>query len=117
MLVVIIGFWEVKMENYRKLVYVACGSAAASANLVRSRLAEYLKKDRINTEIVVMRIAEVPQSVKERKPDLIVITAGSISSLKKRVPEDVPIISGIPVMTSIGMPAFIKEVENILKRK
>ena len=105
------------MGSYRKLVYVACGSAAASANLVRSRLAEYLKKDGINAEIVVMRIAEVTQSVREKKPDLIIITAGSIDSLKKRLSENVPVISGIPVMTSIGMPAFIEEVENILKGK
>lgn len=103
------------MRNYGYLIYVACGSAAASANLVKSRLAEYLKKDGIKADIVVMRVAEVPQIVKEKTPDLIIITAGSVDSLKRKISQKVPVMSGLPLMTMVGISNFIEEVKKTLR--
>lgn len=103
------------MNGHNYLIYVACGSAAASANLVKSRLAEYLKKDGVNANIVVMRVSEVPQIVKGKIPNLIIITAGSIGSIRREIPQKVPVMSGLPVMTMVGISNFIEEVEKALR--
>jgi galactitol-specific phosphotransferase system IIB component len=97
----------------RYLIYVACGSAAASANLVKYRLADLLKQEKIDVEIDVMRVSEVAENTRNRKPDLVIITAGGFS--KESLPEDLPVLSGLPLMTMIGVNDFVKKVKDSLK--
>ncbi|WP_052210513.1 hypothetical protein [Thermoanaerobacter sp. YS13] len=96
------------------LIYVACGSAAASANLVKDRLTDLLKKKGIEAELKTMRVSEVPNTVKVKKPDLVVITAGNFS--KGALPPDLPVLSGLPLMTMIGVDKFMQEVEQALSK-
>lgn len=96
------------------LIYVACGSAAASANLVKGRLSDLLKKKGIEAELKTMRVSEVANTVKVEKPDLVVITAGGFS--KGDLPSDLPVLSGLPLMTMIGVDKFMQEVEKALKK-
>lgn len=95
------------------LIYVACGSAAASANLVKARLAELLEKEKINAEFKVMRVSEVLNSIIARKPDLVIITAGGFST--EGFPKDLPVLSGLPLMTMVGVNDFVKKVKEALK--
>jgi len=100
------------MSRGKPLIYIACGSAAASANLVKERLRELLRKNKIDAELKVMRIAEVAGEVAARRPDLIIITAGSFS--KAGIPKDIPVLSGLPLMTMVGVEKFMNEVKSIL---
>ncbi|MGC8757921.1 MAG: hypothetical protein ACP5QX_05680 [Caldisericaceae bacterium] len=97
----------------KHLIYVACGSAAASANLVKYRLGELLAKEKIDVEIVTMRVSEVAGNVSNRKPELVIITAGGFS--KESLPEDLPVLSGLPLMTMIGVKDFVQKVKDSLK--
>jgi galactitol-specific phosphotransferase system IIB component len=96
------------------LIYVACGSAAASANLVKERLRELLKKYKINAEMQIYRVAELANAVKLRRPDLIIITAGVYT--KAGIPPDIPILIGIPLMTMVGVDDFMRQVINALQK-
>ncbi|MBE3519252.1 MAG: hypothetical protein IMW97_02995 [Firmicutes bacterium] len=100
--------------NKKYLIYVACGSAAASANLVKVRLWDLLRKKGIDAELQTMRVSEVPNTVKAKRPDLVIITAGSFS--KEALPPDLPVLSGLPLMTMIGVDAFMKQVEETLSK-
>jgi len=97
------------------IVYVACGSAAASANVVKGRLMQLFKQARLDVDLRIARISEIPQIAQSVHPDLIIITAGSFS--KKGIPEDIPVISGLPFMTMVGMQKAFQEIVNILKSK
>ena len=96
------------------LVYVACGSAAASANLVKLRLSDLLRKRGIDAELQTMRVSEVPNSVKAKRPDLVIITAGSFS--REALPQDLPVLSGLPLMTMVGVDTFMEQVEEALRK-
>ena len=97
------------------MIYIACGSAAASANVVKSRLYDKLREKGIkNFELRVARVAELPSITSRVKPDLIIITAGLYS--KKGIPQDIPVLSGIPLMTMVGADQFVDKVVSILKK-
>ncbi|HIE24302.1 MAG TPA: hypothetical protein EYP68_08765 [Candidatus Korarchaeota archaeon] len=98
------------------VIYIACGSAAASANVVKSRLTEKLYERGVrNFELRIARVAELPSITQRVHPDLVIITAGSFS--KAGIPEDIPVLSGIPLMTMIGVDQFIDQVVQALKSK
>lgn len=99
----------------KALIFVACGNAAATANLVKYRLEELLKKEKINVETDVMRISEISGRIAVRKPDILIITAGSHSRLG--IPEDVPVMSGLPLMTMMGTEDFMDQLKNTLKAR
>lgn len=93
-------------------IYVACGSAAATSNLVRSRLLDILQKENINATVEVARISELANLVANRKPDLVIITAGSVTS--QGLPSGVPVLSGLPLMTLFGVNDFTNKIKEAL---
>ena len=97
------------------LIYEACGSGAISASVVKSRLAERLKKAGIKDyELRICRTGEVESICKGQHPDLMLISAGSYS-----YPDTggVPILSGVPFMSGIGVDALMEKILEILKAK
>jgi len=96
----------------KKLIYVACGSGAASANLVKERLKEYLKKMNIDAELVIGRISEIPGMVASRKPDAIIVTVGSTKI--PNIPPDIPVLYGLPLMTMVNVDKFLEELKRVL---
>ena len=89
------------------LIYLACGSGAASAGLAKDRLSKLLYDRKIDAELRVLRIAELGGSVAAKRPDAIIVTAGQIP---RTLPEDIPNLSGIPLMTGFGMDEFVDEL-------
>ena len=96
----------------RYVIYVACGSAAASSTLVGTRLSDLLHDERVDTNIEIMRISEVASRVATKRPDLVVVTAGAVS--KQGLPDDLPVMSGLPLMTMMGVSDFIRRVKEVL---
>lgn len=93
-------------------IYVACGSAAATSNLVRSRLLDILEKEKIEAQVEVARISELVNLVANRMPDLVIITAGSVKN--KDLPAGIPVVSGLPLMTMFSVEKFGKEIKEAL---
>ena len=60
----------------------------------------------------VCRVSELPNKVNSRKPNLVIVTAGSVISVS--LPEDVPILPGLPLMTMVGVQSFIEQVKQKL---
>ena len=89
------------------LIYVACGSAAASAALARRRLIDELQKRKIKADVEVHRILELPGQVANRKPDVVVVTAGQAPAA---LPDDVLIVQGIPLMTGFGIEGLVDDM-------
>lgn len=96
----------------RYVIYVACGSAAATSSLVRARLFDLLHDEKVETDMEVMRISEVASRVATKRPDLVIITAGAVS--RQGLPEDLPVMSGLPLMTMMGVSDFVKRVKEAL---
>jgi len=94
------------------LIYVACGSAAASAALARRRLIDELEKRKIKADVEVHRILELPGAVASRKPNVVVVTAGQAP---KSLPDDIVIVKGIPLMTGFGIDKLVDEMLAELK--
>jgi PTS system galactitol-specific IIB component len=98
-------------EKY--LIYVACGSAAASAALARRRLIDELAKRNITADVEVHRILELPGQVASRKPDAVIVTAGQAPT---SLPDDIVIVKGIPLMTGFGIDKLVDEMLADLKK-
>ena len=96
------------------LIYVACGSAAASAALARRRLIDELAKRKIKANVEVHRILELPGQVASRKPDVVIVTAGQTPA---SLPDDIVIVKGIPLMTGFGIDKLVDDMLAELKGK
>lgn len=96
------------------LIYVACGSAAASAALARRRLIDELEKRKVKADVEVHRILELPGQVAQRKPDVVVVTAGQAPA---SLPEEIIIVQGIPLMTGFGIESLVDDMLAELKRR
>ena len=99
-------------EKY--LIYVACGSAAASAALARRRLIDELEKRKIKADVEVHRILELPGAVALRKPHAVVVTAGQAPA---SLPEEIVIVQGIPLMTGFGIDGLVDDMLKKLEAK
>lgn len=78
----------------RKRVLIVCGTAIATSTVVAMKVDELLKKHGISADIRRCMTSEAPTASKD--VDLIVATT--------QVPQvAVPVISGIPFITGIGM--------------
>ncbi len=98
----------------KPFIYLACGSAAMSAMLCKSRLEEALRKRGIKSfDLRICRVIELPENVRRLKPDLAIVTAGSYS--EKDI--DCPVFSGVPFMSNIGVDALMDKIIAVLKEK
>ncbi|NPV40523.1 MAG: hypothetical protein HPY72_04145 [Anaerolineae bacterium] len=96
------------------LIYVACGSAAASASLARRRLIDALNARNIDAEIEIHRITELPGQIEARKPDVVIIAAGQTPA---SIPENILVVKGIPLMTGFGIDKLVDDMLTFLKNK
>jgi len=96
------------------LIYVACGSAAASASLARRRLIDALEERKIEADIEIHRILELPGQIASRKPDIVVVTAGQALP---SIPDDVVMVKGIPLMTGFGIEKLVDDMLADIKEK
>jgi galactitol-specific phosphotransferase system IIB component len=92
-------------EKY--IIYIACGSAAASAGLAKERLFKLLSDRGIHAEYRVLRISELSESVAAKKPHIIIVTAGQIP---KSLPKDIIKLKGIPLITGFGLDEFADDL-------
>jgi galactitol-specific phosphotransferase system IIB component len=96
------------------LIYVACGSAAASASLARRRLIDELEKRKVGAEVVIHRILELPGQIASKKPDVVVITAGQAPP---NMAEDIVVVKGVPLMTGFGIEELVDDMLAQLKKR
>jgi PTS system galactitol-specific IIB component len=87
-------------------VLIVCGSGIATSTMVYMQVGELLKRHGIDAELV--RIATQAAKTASADADLIVATT--------QVPDGkVPVISGIPFLTGIGVEAAEQEIISRLR--
>jgi PTS system galactitol-specific IIB component len=92
----------------KKRVLIVCGTAIATSTVVAYKVGEILKKHGIEADIRRALTSEAKTA--SRDADLIVATT--------QVPTvNVPVISGIPFITGIGMDKLEKEIVEKLQDK
>lgn len=92
----------------KKRILVVCGTAIATSTVVAIKLEEMLKKHGIQAEI--RRAMTTEARTASREADLIVATT-------QVVDVSVPVISGIPFITGIGIDKLEKEIVEKLQEK
>jgi PTS system galactitol-specific IIB component len=89
-------------------VLIVCGTAIATSTVVAIKVAEMLKKHGIQADIRRAMTSEAKTA--SREADLIIATT--------QVPDvSVPVISGIPFITGIGIDKIEKEIVEKLQDK
>ena len=98
----------------KPFIYLACGSAAMSAMLCKSRLEDALRQRGIKDyDLRICRVAELYENVRRLKPDVAIVTAGSFA--EKDI--ECPVFSGVPLMMGVGVDALMDKVVAVLKEK
>ncbi|MTI46603.1 MAG: PTS galactitol transporter subunit IIB [Firmicutes bacterium] len=91
-----------------KRIIVACGSGVATSQTVASKVADLLEQRGIDAEVEAVDIKSLDTYIKNC--DLYISITPNTSTKF-----DVPVISGIPFLTGMGMNEALEEVEKTLK--
>lgn len=90
----------------KKKVIVACGGAVATSTIAANKVVELCKANGINVEICQIRISEIESNL---PADLIVTTS------KVKRDYGVPLVTGMPFISGIGVEKTIEAILEILK--
>ncbi|MCF0245320.1 MAG: PTS galactitol transporter subunit IIB [Ileibacterium sp.] len=90
----------------KKKVIVACGGAVATSTIAANKVAELAKANQIAVEICQIRISEIASNL---PADLIVTTS------KVKRDYGVPLITGMPFISGIGIEKTEQSILNVLK--
>ncbi|MDI3529393.1 MAG: galactitol system component [Thermoanaerobacter sp.] len=96
-------------KNVRALV--VCADGVATSTIVLVSLREALEEEGIHTEFVQGRVIDAERMVKNGNFDFIISTAGTDLDV------DIPVISGVPLLTGIGKDQIFNQIQNIVENK
>lgn len=91
----------------KKKIIVACGGAVATSTIAANHVMELCKKNGIDVEICQIRISEIESNL---PADLIIPT----SKVKKDY--GVPLITGMPFVSGVGVEKTEQDILDILMK-
>ncbi len=91
----------------RKKVIVACGGAVATSTIAANKVVELAKNNGIEVEIAQVRISEIESNL--IGADLIVTTS------KVKRDYGIPLITGMPFISGVGVEKTEKAILDVLK--
>lgn len=99
---------KIKEVRYLKRVIVACGSGVATSQTVASKVADLLEERGIMADVEAVDIKSL---------DLYIKTCDVYVSITPTTTSDfdVPVISGIPFLTGVGIDEALEEVIKAIK--
>ena len=93
----------------KKKVYTVCGSGVATSVMCSKKIKEYCDNHGVDVEVSPISFGQL--SGNNVSADLIV----SVNS-KLKLNNDIPVISGISLLTGIGQEDTLKQIVDILKK-
>lgn len=97
------------MKKMKKRIYTVCGSGVATSVMCAKKIKEYCDEHNIDVDVIPISFGQL--SGNNINADLIV----SVNSKLKLSNNDIPVISGISLLTGIGQADTFKKIEDILK--
>lgn len=91
-------------------ILCSCGTGIATSTVVSNKIANICKKNNINYELVQCKACELPSKIADFKPTIIVSTTPVSSKT------DIPVFSGIPFLSGVGMDKLEKQIVEALKK-
>lgn len=91
-----------------KTIVVCCAYAMATSSMLEISVQDFLKRNQLEGKVVKLTFQQVAGYVESHQVDLI------IPNGRYQCP-DVPVISGIPYLTGVGIPAMEKKILSVLQ--
>ncbi|HOB81388.1 MAG TPA: PTS sugar transporter subunit IIB [Peptococcaceae bacterium] len=92
-------------------IMCVCGTGIATSTVAHDGIEKICKKHGIDFDIIQCKALEVASQVGAFKPDII------ISTTPISAKTSVPIVSGIPLLTGVGIEKLEQDVLEVLKDK
>ncbi len=83
-----------------------------TSSVVVNKVKAALEKEKIDARFHQCKYSDVPVMVKSIKPDLIIPTG----NLSTAATGDVPVVSGTPFLTGVGIDSSLKKIIEVLKK-
>ncbi len=93
-----------------KYIVICCSAAMATSSMIELCVEELLQKNHIEVKIRKCTTAEVSGVVKDHHVDLIIPNG-------KFVCDGIPVISGLPYLTGMGIEKMEKEIIDTLSKE
>lgn len=93
-----------------KTIVVCCAYAMATSSIMEIGLKEMLQKNGVEAQVVKMPLQQVASYIQANHVDLIVPN-GRFKS------DSVPVVSGMPYITGVGIPEMERKMLGLLQDK
>lgn len=94
------------MKMGKKNILVVCGNGAATSTMVLQTLKEMFDEKHMLVELAQKKVQEVNDLIKDDYYDMVVSTSGTDFTN----PNNIPVFSGVPILTGIGKEQMLEEV-------
>ncbi|KLU63567.1 galactitol-specific phosphotransferase enzyme IIB component [Peptococcaceae bacterium CEB3] len=92
-----------------KKIIVACGSGVATSQTVASKVKDLCEKKGLRVQVEAINIRNLEAHIKNC--DMYI----SITPYEKK-DYGVPVVSGIPFLTGVGLDVAMKQIEEVLRK-
>lgn len=90
----------------KKNILVVCGNGAATSTMVLQTLKEMFEEKNIPVDLAQKKVQEVNELIKDDFYDMVVSTSGTDFTN----PNNIPVFSGVPLLTGIGKEQMLDDV-------
>ncbi|MBO0455526.1 PTS sugar transporter subunit IIB [Enterococcus hulanensis] len=95
----------------KKNILVVCGNGAATSTMVLQTLKEMFDEKGVRVELAQKKVQEVNELIKDDYYDMVVSTSGTDFVN----PHNIPVFSGVPLLTGLGKEQMLDDVLAALK--
>ncbi len=94
--------------NRPAVILVMCGSSIATSTMAAVKIEDEARKRKVKISVKKGKVSDAEILIKQGKPDVVVATA--VLAPRK----DVPVLSGVPLLTNVGQKEFFENLFNII---
>lgn len=95
-------------------VLVLCADGVATSTMVLVSIRETFEEMGVEADLDQGRVTDAASMVQNNKYDFVISTAGTDLD---GIPEDLPLLSGVPLLTGVGRDQAFEEIKAIIENK
>lgn len=94
--------------NRPAVILVMCGSSIATSTMAAVKIEDEARKRKVKITVKKGKVSDADMLIQSTRPDVVVATA----VLAPR--NDVPVLSGVPLLTTVGQKEFYENLFKII---
>jgi len=104
--------------SFRKTVLCVCSTSLATSTQYLRTVEDIAREIKVPVKLqnIASQTDQLEQWFEKKLPAHLVV-GSPFAALRKRVPQEIPVVDGIPLLTGIGKDKVVAQIKEILLKK